>query len=227
MKLLEGLRKRDAAVRVVHDAASAMVEVAQFNAQVLIVHEPEAIVELESLLAAVRLYHPGVLCWRHEAGGSGRRENLSPFACKLNQTPAPRFTPAPQSLNEPKRATSVTSELMSHVLHNRPSAQTTTNGAKRSGEPIASGSDFSIDAKDTTFTRPTHGNRVQETKPHASNGPMKQPPKRSEQVDRHASFSLGHRLATPLDALDDLTAGPLLSAEEIELLRGPQETGDA
>jgi|GEM_PF-6532252 len=167
-RLLEGLRKRGALVRVVHDAAAAMVEIARFKAQVIIIHQAERVTALESLLAAIRLYHPSTICWRHEPAKGGERERLLPFACEVNY--APKQTDA---------------------------------SAAATSQPHASGK----------LSNGHHAN---------GNG------------NGHAALSsamapseLAKRLATRWsEGADDLTAGPLLSPEEIELLRGPADSND-
>src|SRR5690606_6582585 len=55
----------------------------------------------------VRIYHPHVLCWRHEPAGPDGRERLSPFQCSLTPQASPRFTPAPADLH-PQPASSPT-----------------------------------------------------------------------------------------------------------------------
>lgn len=230
MKLLEGLRKRDAAVRVVSDPAQAMVEIAQFKAQVLIVHEPETVTGLESLLSAVRLYHPSVICWRHEAATPGRRENLAPFACQLKAVSAPRFTPAPKSLTTPVGNPDV---IMV--------SQDGRHSAEVVRQPVGQNKKNSIQSDQsnkTSSTSPTTNGHAktaatQEVDQTNSNGSRPWPNPFEVKIDadeieskRNKSSSLGQRLAIPLDALDDLTAGPLLSAEEIELLRGPIDEDD-
>ena len=267
-KLLAGLRGRNAAVRVVRDTAQAMVEVAQFKAQVLIVHEPETICEIESLLSAVRLYHPAVICWRHQASAPGRRENLSPFACQLTPVSSPKFTPAPKSLSNDNAPVQGNGKAVGEELTNRsPSKhnvseglgnqqeksstslftqqQDTRNGEQPrhngasvhtngNGRPVDSKIDSTLDHLSSRKPSPqSNGHHEQNdlsndkslNRPSASasDGPIEIPSDRPVEDGRH---SLGHRLAQPLDALDDLTAGPLLSAEEIELLRGPLDDSD-
>lgn len=221
MKLLEGLRKRDAAVRVVNDAAQAMVEVAQFKAQVIIVHEPESVRGLEAMLSAIRLYHPAVICWRHEAARSGKRENLSPFACQLKPAAPPRFTPAPASL---RQSIGTAASGNGH--------EKGKNNSRRNGQP-ATDAPRSQSIADKPQTTQKHDSNQPHATSHGQSLAKGISPDGDAYVDPQGNGSamgrslggqsLGQRLAMPLDALDDLTAGPLLSAEEIELLRGPAQ----
>lgn len=229
-KLLAGLRSRAAAVRVVSDTVQAMVEVAHFKAQVLIVHQPEKFCEIESLLSAVRLYHPAVICWRHEAASSGQRENLAPFVCKLTSVSAPRFSPAPEFLSNGNGHDRIPGNAQGkrHVANN---GQHTRESVGQHDASIHTNGHGQADASTIKNSSPGQApepaeRAVSKDQLPASNGhraPVQRdgvsPAKSAE--DDHGS--LGHRLSQPLDALDDLTAGPLLSAEEIELLRGPAE----
>ena len=151
-RLLTSLHHRGSQVRLVLDPPQAMVELAQFHAKVLIVHQPARMAELESLLSAVRLYHPEVVCWRHEPAQAGQRERLLPFTCELNPADEPRFARAP------------------------------ANGLPGSPGHVV----------------PSHAARP--------------------------ASKLGETLASSWPAWDDLSAGPLLSAEEIALLRGSDDS---
>ena len=217
-RLLKGLHERGLAVRVVHDAALAMAELALFKAQVLIVHEAGAIGPLEALLDAVRVYHPEVLCWRHEpadADGAGvERERLSPFQCALDARVQPRFTPAPDHLGP------------SHTTHR--------NG--KASAPHAASDSAQVVSPRLAVREADHAAAAADKPPTHPNGPngqnglnghhglhLHQPPcNEGPLASLQEARSWGQKLAAASgEAGSDDPFSPLLTAEEIELLRGP------
>ncbi|MHB1156308.1 MAG: hypothetical protein ACYC26_05650 [Phycisphaerales bacterium] len=67
LELLDGLRRRDVAVRQVHDAPSVMAALATEGAKVLVLVEPAMLRDVERLVKAVRGYHDASI-WRYERG---------------------------------------------------------------------------------------------------------------------------------------------------------------
>lgn len=70
-KLVAGLRRRGADVRVVSDAPAAMVELGQ-GASAMVLHQPESIARLAELRDAALRYHPRVPHWRSATDAQGR-----------------------------------------------------------------------------------------------------------------------------------------------------------
>lgn len=69
LELLDGLRRRDVAVRQVHDAPSVMAALAGEGAKVLVLVEPSTLRSLERLIGAVRSYFD-VSIWRYQRGAA-------------------------------------------------------------------------------------------------------------------------------------------------------------
>ncbi|MFA7237631.1 MAG: hypothetical protein WC058_12275 [Phycisphaeraceae bacterium] len=67
LELLDGLRRRDVAVRQVHDSPSVMAALATEGAKVLVLVEPATLRDVERLVKAVRGYHDASI-WRYERG---------------------------------------------------------------------------------------------------------------------------------------------------------------
>jgi hypothetical protein len=63
--LLDGLRSRQVRVRQKSDAPAVMADLAMGPSRILIIVEPAAVRDADTLVAAVRRYHPGVTVWQY------------------------------------------------------------------------------------------------------------------------------------------------------------------